>query len=183
MLRHVVTGCYTFGPAIRRGLAGCSLVAAFAFLVAGCSPQESDKATAESQAAAADAAQAETSTPEPAATPELAGTSWQLVEIQSMDDTDTVPDDPTKYTLTFTDDGARILADCNRGTGSYTSASPGQLMFGVIAATQALCAPDSISDTYMKQFQWVRSYVLENGHLFLATMADGSIIEFEPLPE
>jgi len=26
---------------------------------------------------------------------------------------------------------------------------------------------------------WVRSYVLEGGHLFLATMADGSIIEFE----
>jgi hypothetical protein len=35
----------------------------------------------------------------------------------------------------------------------------------------------------MGQFQWVRSYVLENGNLFLATMADGSIIEFEPLPE
>ena len=33
------------------------------------------------------------------------------------------------------------------------------------------------------QFQWVRSYVIENEHLFLATMADGSIIEFEPVAE
>jgi hypothetical protein len=32
----------------------------------------------------------------------------------------------------------------------------------------------------MKQFEWVRSYVVEGGHLFLSTMADGSIIEFEP---
>jgi len=27
----------------------------------------------------------------------------------------------------------------------------------------------------------VRSYVMKDHHLFLATMADGSIIEFEPL--
>jgi len=32
----------------------------------------------------------------------------------------------------------------------------------------------------MAQFAWVRSYVLEDGNLYLATMADGSIIEFAP---
>jgi hypothetical protein len=30
---------------------------------------------------------------------------------------------------------------------------------------------------------WVRSYVLKDGHLFLATMADGSIIEFAPMSD
>ncbi len=34
------------------------------------------------------------------------------------------------------------------------------------------------SSTFLRR---VRSYVMENGHLFLATMADGSIIEFEPV--
>lgn len=125
-------------------------------------------------------------TPTDKATPsavssELAGTSWQLVEIQSMDDTVLRPEDATPYTLEFGADGSMsVVADCNRGTGSWSSESPGQLEFGVIAATQAACPPGSIHDQYMAQFEWVRSYVLEDGHLYLATMADGSIIEFAP---
>jgi len=111
----------------------------------------------------------------------LGGTSWRLVQIMSMDDTTHTPDDPSLYTLEFLDDGSmRVKADCNMGTGSWTSASPGQLEFGIIAATQAQCAPGSLHDAYMAQFQWVRSYTMKDGHLFLATMADGSIIEFEP---
>lgn len=170
---------------MRYRMTGWFLMTAFAFLVSGCGPQMEDDATVDTPATADDAAQAQTSVAEPAsgAVSELAGSSWQLVQIMSMDDTEVVPDDRSKYTLTFTEDGANIVADCNRGRGSYASASPGQLTFGVIAATQALCAPESISDTYMSQFQWVRSYVFEDGNLFLATMADGSIIEFEPLPE
>ncbi len=112
----------------------------------------------------------------------LAGTAWQLVKIMSMDDTVEVPDDPLKYTLTFGADGtAMIVADCNRGQGPWTSESGGQLEFGPIAATQAMCLPSSLSDTFLAQFQWVRSYVVDDGRLYLATMADGSIIEFEPL--
>lgn len=75
----------------------------------------------------------------------------------------------------------RVHADCNLGTGSWTSESAGQLQFGLIAVTHALCPPDSLHDSYMAQFPWVRSYVMKDGHLFLATMADGSIIEFEPM--
>jgi hypothetical protein len=100
----------------------------------------------------------------------------------SMDDTTYTPDDPSLYTLELGSDGtASIRADCNRGSGAWTSESDSQLQFGVIAATQAQCAPDSLHDQYMSQFQWVRSYVMKDGHLFLATMADGSIIELEPV--
>ena len=114
---------------------------------------------------------------------ELAGTSWRLLNVTSMDDTVDVPDDPARYTLAFGADGAASMqADCNRGTGSWASESAGQLQFGPIAATRAMCPPESLSDKYLAQFQWVRSYVMKDGHLFLATMADGSIIEFEPLP-
>jgi heat shock protein HslJ len=117
-----------------------------------------------------------------APTRDLAGSSWRLVKIMSMDDSVYAPDDTSKYTLDFrADSTAAILADCNRGTGTWTSASAGQLRFGPIAATKALCPPGSLSEKYLAQFPWVRSYVLKNGHLYLATMADGSIIELEPL--
>lgn len=45
-----------------------------------------------------------------------------------------------------------------------------------------MCPPDSLHDRCLVQFPWVRSYVKQDGNLFLATMADGSIIEFEPAP-
>lgn len=114
---------------------------------------------------------------------ELAGTSWRLVKIMGMEDSIDEPEDRTLYTLEFGADGrAAMRADCNRGTGAWTSESKGHLQFGPIASTRAMCPPGSLSDKYLAQFEWVRSYVKENGHLFLATMADGAIIEFEPPP-
>ncbi len=113
---------------------------------------------------------------------ELAGTSWQLLKINSMDDSADVPDDPSRYTLELGADGSvTILADCNRGMGNWSSEGTSQLTFGPVAATRAMCPPDSLSEKYLAQFEYVRSYVLRDGHLFLATMADGSIIEFEPM--
>jgi len=114
---------------------------------------------------------------------ELDGTSWQLVKIMGMDDSIDEPQDRSFYTLEFGADGhAAMRADCNRAFGPWTSDSPGQLRFGLIAATRAMCPPGSLSDKFLAQFEWVRSYVLNNGNLFLATMADGAIIEFEPAP-
>ncbi len=111
---------------------------------------------------------------------ELAGTAWRLVEIQSMDDTVRRPTDRALYTLELGKDGTAVVqADCNRATGPWSSESAGQLAFGLMAATQAMCGPGSLHDVYLRQFGWVRSYVLQDGHLFLATMADGSILEFE----
>ena len=112
---------------------------------------------------------------------QLEGSSWQLVEIQSMDDTVTVPSNASDYTLDFLAEGTvTIKADCNRGTGSWASDAEGEVSFGLIASTKALCPPESLSEEYLSQFQWVRTYSFEDGNLYLATMADGSILEFEP---
>lgn len=112
----------------------------------------------------------------------LVGQTWQLVEIASMNDQVDRPDDRSRYTLVFASDGtARVRADCNRSSGQWTSAAPGQLRFSELATTRARCPPGSLHDSYLAQFPWVRSYVTKGGHLFLATMADGSIIEFEPM--
>lgn len=112
---------------------------------------------------------------------ELAGTTWQLVKIMSMDDSIYQPKDNSKYTLDFNADGSNtIQADCNHGIGAWQSEYPGQLQFGPIDSSHASCLQGSLSGIYLAQFEWVRSYIIKDSHLFLATKADGSIIEFEP---
>jgi heat shock protein HslJ len=169
-----------------------SLLSLFCFLAAACSQESnthpsavtgpaSPSTVAESAARTEQDAAAEAVVEE---APGLGGTSWRLVRVMEMDDSTHVPDDPSSYTLSFSTDGTvNLQADCNRGSGSWTSESASQLEFGPIAATRAMCPPGSLHDMYLAQFGWVRSYVMRDGHLFLATMADGSIIEFEPMED
>lgn len=115
---------------------------------------------------------------------DLGGTTWQLVKFQGSDDTTVIPDDGSKYTITFGTDGrvsARI--DCNRGSGTWKSSGPNQLQFGPLALTRMMCPPGSLHDRIAKHWSAVRSYTIKDGHLFLALMADGGIYEFEPVPE
>lgn len=126
------------------------------------------------------AAPSSAQTPDP---PTLNGTSWQLVRFQGGDDTVLTPKDKAAYTITFGDDGrvsARI--DCNRGSGTWTSSGPGRLEFGPMALTRAMCPPGSMHDKIAKDWTYIRSYVVKDGHLFLSLMADGGIYEFEPMP-
>lgn len=119
---------------------------------------------------------------QPTASPGLAGTSWQLVKFQGSDGTTLTPDDRAKYTIQFAANGqltARV--DCNRGRGSWTSSGPSQLQVGPLALTRAACPAGSLHDQIVKQWSFIRSYVIRDGHLFLALMADGGIYEFEPV--
>ena len=114
----------------------------------------------------------------------LSGTSWQLVKFQSSDDQTLIPGDRTKYTVAFGSDsrvGVRI--DCNRGQGSWKSAGLNQLQLGPLALTRAMCPPAPLNDRIPKDWEYVRSYAIKNGHLFLSLMADGGVYEFEPLHE
>jgi heat shock protein HslJ len=134
---------------------------------------------------AATARPVETATPAPA----LAGSQWRLVQILSMDDAvgSARPTDPSRYTLQLGSDGkASLRLDCNRGTASWSaqaSAEPssGSFRFGPLATTRAYCPPPSLSQRLAAQIPYVRSYLIRNGHLHLALMADGGILEWEPL--
>lgn len=156
-------------------------------ILVGCKPADPvDKTTTnESTASRSNAPDSMLGTPaksSEASASELNGTAWRLIKISSMDDSVFQPEDNSNYTLSFNAEGqVAIQADCNRGAGGWTSESASQLGFSAIAATRAMCPPESLSDRYLSQFEWVRSYVLRDGHLFLATMADGAIIEFEPI--
>ena len=112
----------------------------------------------------------------------LDGTSWQLVKFRGGDDMVLTPEERPKYTLTFNKDGsvsARI--DCNRGRGTWKSTRPGEVEFGPLALTRAMCAPGSLHDRMVKHLPYVRSYVIKDRNLYLSLMADGGIYEFEPL--
>jgi heat shock protein HslJ len=111
----------------------------------------------------------------------LEGTAWQLVKFQGSDDTTLTPDDGSKYTIEFGKDGqltARV--DCNRGRGTWKSSGSSQLQLGPLALTRAFCPPGSLHDQIVKQWPNIRSYVIKNGRLFLALMADGGIYEYQP---
>jgi heat shock protein HslJ len=114
------------------------------------------------------------SQPPQAAGPPLAGTAWQLVRFQGGDGKVLTPDDPSKYTVAFDNNGnltARV--DCNRGRGTWTSSGPGNLQFSPMALTRAMCPPGSLHDQIARQWTNIRSYVMKGGHLFLSLMADG----------
>jgi len=141
-----------------------------------------------SVALASAAAGCATPTPAPTA---LAGTSWQLVAIQSMDDAQgtTRPGDPSRYTVTFGANGqAAFQLDCNRMSGEWKAtpttadARSGQLIFGALAGTRATCAPDSLDQRLSQQLPYVRGYLFQDGQLHLSLFADGGILSWAPIP-
>jgi para-nitrobenzyl esterase len=75
-----------------------------------------------------------------------------------------------------------VRFDCNRGRGSWKSSGSGNLEFGPLALTRALCPTGSLHDELVRQWPYVRSYLVKDGRLFLSLMADGGTIEFEPAP-
>ena len=112
----------------------------------------------------------------------LEGTSWQLVRLQGPDDTTSVPDDKSKYTIRFGRDGrVSVRVDCNRGGSTWKSAGTGELRFGSWSMTRAKCPPGSLHDRIVTEGAAVRSYVIQDGHLFLSGMAAGGYYELEPL--
>ena len=126
----------------------------------------------------------ERATPEEALqTGGLEGTSWRLVEIAMSDGVTRPAIERSRYTLGFGASGVlHVRFDCNRGHGSWKSSGAGNLEFGPLSLTRAMCPPGSLHDQLLRQWPYVRSYVLRDGRLYLSLMADGGTIEFEPAP-
>ena len=120
---------------------------------------------------------------------ELAGTAWQLVAFQSMDDAQgtTRIDDPARFTITFNADSkATLRLDCNRGTGSWQSTpsadgTSGTLKFGPIAATRALCPPPHFDEKLARDLDHIRSYLIKDNRLYMSLMADAGIYEWQQM--
>jgi hypothetical protein len=93
-----------------------------------------------------------------------------------------MPADPSRYLVAFAAHGGFIARiDCNRGSRTWSCPQTGQLIFGELASPRAECEPGSLCELIIGQWSQVRSYVLREGHLFLALGAEG-VYEYEPLP-
>lgn len=164
---------------------GAAVVLLSTLLLAACGGKDDAPATqAEQPAAKAPTEAAEKTTMHP-----LEDTSWQLVEFQSMDDSQgtTKVDDPSKYTMELKADGSVAMQlNCNRATGTW-SAQPGadgtsgSFEFGPLAMTRAFCPPPSMDEQIASQSEYIRSYLLRDGNLYLSLMADGGIYVWEPV--
>ena len=122
----------------------------------------------------------------PAGAPGLAGTSWRLVEFRSSDDAiGTVrPAAGTEYTMAFGTDGrVTMRLDCNRASGGYTAAASGgdggTLAFAPLAMTRAFCGERSMDTRIARDAEFVRTYLLRDGRLYLDLMADGGTYVWE----
>lgn len=122
----------------------------------------------------------------PQVTKPLSGSTWRLVELQSMDDAQgtTRPGNRDQYTLEFNSNGTAFLKlDCNRARTSWnakrTGLTQGTLEFGQLASTMALCNDNGLSARLNSQLGFVRTYLLRDGRLNMSLMADGGIIVWE----
>lgn len=104
---------------------------------------------------------------------------WQWVSFQGMDDSSLEIADPSRYTLEIRSDGVSVRADCNRGTGGYELDSS-SLTFTPLAITRMACPGESLADTYLSHLGYVRSWIVEDGDLYLSLFADGGIMRFRP---
>ena len=113
---------------------------------------------------------------------ELGGTSWKLVKLQTGDEETHVPDDGSKYTITFGADGrVTTRVDCNRASSTWKTPRAGELQFGSWSRGSAKCGPGSLHDKIVTEGANPRSYSIKDGHLFLSGMAAGGFYELEPL--
>lgn len=118
----------------------------------------------------------------------LAGTTWRLVEIQSMDDAvgTVYPDDPSIYTMQLNSDSTVTMQlNCNRANGTWTitpsdDGESGGFEFGPLATTRALCPPPSLDERIARDAEYVRSYLIKDERLYMSLMADGGIYVWEP---
>ena len=113
---------------------------------------------------------------------DLDGTIWQFVKFEGGDGKIITPDEKSKYTIAFGKDGSvNVRFDCNRGRGTWKSSGSNQLEFGPLALTKMMCPPGSLHDRFVKDWSYIRSYILKEGHLFLSLMKDTGIYEFEAM--
>jgi heat shock protein HslJ len=120
---------------------------------------------------------------------ELTGTTWQLMSMQSTapgEQPSITIADPSKYTVTFGDDGkAGFRVDCNRGNSTWKieAADPdsGGMTFGPIALTRMACPKPSHDAQVAAALGRVRTYLISGGKLNMSLEADSGIMHWQQL--
>ncbi|MEY3297873.1 MAG: hypothetical protein RLZZ597_1133 [Cyanobacteriota bacterium] len=112
-----------------------------------------------------------------AETMSLTGRVWELHDIQFNDGKVLVAEPPEHYTVEFMDDGTlAVLADCNRGRGSFTMPEPGRLSVDPIATTMAACPEGSIGSDFVQALSNANSFFFDGDHLFIEMKFDSGTL-------
>jgi heat shock protein HslJ len=120
-------------------------------------------------------------TEEPSEEAGLVGPVWQWVQSVYEGDMIVASTDPTRYTITFLEDGTfQAQLDCNTGFGSYTL-DGSNLTIGPIGSTRMACPDDSLDSTFIEDLEAVASYAMADGNLHLTLSTDG-VMELSPAP-
>lgn len=124
-------------------------------------------------------------TPEGSATEEptgelpagLVGVTWEWQSTQTADGSEVTVAEPSRYTLTFREDGnVDVQFDCNSGGGPYTVEGD-QLTFGAMITTLMGCPEDSQADVFADGLNTAATCAREGNTLTLG-LADGGAMVF-----
>ncbi len=111
----------------------------------------------------------------------LVGRVWGWAETVTPVKVEAV-EDPTRYTLEFMIDGSfAVVADCNRGLGSYALVD-GLLTLEFGPMTAAECSADSLGDRFLKELQVAAIPFFEDGDLYIDLQYDSGTMRFLALP-
>jgi len=117
----------------------------------------------------------------------LVGTEWRLIEFRSSDDGIGTqrPADASRYTMSLQGDGTvSMRLDCNQASGTWTATViGGSFGFGPLRMTRVACQQPSLDGQIARHAEFVSSFLLRAGILFLNLMADGGTYVWEPLRE
>jgi heat shock protein HslJ len=111
----------------------------------------------------------------------LQGTVWEWQGSLYNDDSEATPDDPSKYTVEFADDGtAAIQADCNSVRAEYEE-SEGTLSIVLGPTTLVACEEGSLSDQFTRDLGGAAIYFFDDeGLLRIDIKFDTGTMTFAP---
>jgi heat shock protein HslJ len=103
---------------------------------------------------------------------------WKLFRVVYKNDAEKTIEHPERYLLQLSEKKKiSILADCNRGFGSY-SMEERSIKIVILGTTRAMCPPKSFSEKYISDLNSVVSYRLKGSRLYLSLKDDIGIMEF-----
>ncbi|MFN8377536.1 MAG: META domain-containing protein [Anaerolineae bacterium] len=114
------------------------------------------------------------------APPPLVGTTWQWVQTMTPDET-IVSADPSRYTITFNEDGTYSWQlDCNTGGGSYTL--DGQALTLGPGITTLMACPDGSQDAVFSQhISSASSFYFFDGDLYIE-LGGAGVMQLQAAP-
>lgn len=100
------------------------------------------------------------------------------METKYGDDTTQTVDDPTKYTVEFMADGTvAVGADCNRGSGTYTT-DGASLTINIMVMTMAACPESRCPTNSSRKLNNAATYVMQEDNLFINLKSGAGNMKF-----